>query len=173
MKVEDFKNHFVFGLLALLILKHETNIIMSLNILRRTLDGSRFQIPLNQFGLIWSKLNPWVAWIQLEARLKLDPSLNLGSSNDEHSFFSFFFPFRFEPIDFPSKMVPWRFSLYLPLFGFEASSNGHGSNLWLSSNRITLFHWTLNLGPSSKVALRSWAKGGIFVKSGRDFHLIF
>jgi hypothetical protein len=28
--------------------------------LRPTLDGSRVQIPRNQFGLIWSKLNPWV-----------------------------------------------------------------------------------------------------------------
>jgi hypothetical protein len=151
MKVENFKNHFVFGLLALLILKHETNIIMSLNILGCTLDWSRVQIPLNQFGLIWSKLNPALdlAWI-LVLQMMSTPFL-----------FSFFF--RFEPIDFPSKMVPWRFSLYLPLFGFEPSSKGHGSNLWLSSNRITLFHWTLNLGPSSKVALRSWAKGGFFV----------
>jgi hypothetical protein len=25
-----------------------------------TLDGSRVRIPRNQFGLIWSKSNPWV-----------------------------------------------------------------------------------------------------------------
>jgi hypothetical protein len=46
----------------------------------------------------------------------------------------------FQPIDFPSKMVPCRFSLDLPLFGLVLSSKGRGSNLWLSSNRIALFH---------------------------------
>ncbi len=55
--------------------------------------------------------------------------------------------------DFPSKMVPCRFSLNLPLFGPRPSSKGHGSALWLSPNRIAQFHWTLNLRPSSKVAL--------------------
>jgi hypothetical protein len=49
--------------------------------------------------------------------------------------------------------VPCRFSLDLPLFGLGPSSKGHRSNLWLSSNRIALFHWTLDLGSSSKVAL--------------------
>jgi hypothetical protein len=41
----------------------------------------------------------------------------------------------------------------LPLFGLEPSPQGPVSNLWLSSNRITLLHWTLNLGHSSKVTL--------------------
>ncbi len=61
--------------------------------------------------------------------------------------------FLFEPIDFLSKMVACRFSLNLPLFGLGPASKGHGSNLWLSSNRSALFHWTLDLGNSSKVAL--------------------
>jgi hypothetical protein len=49
--------------------------------------------------------------------------------------------------------VSYRFSLNLPLFGLEPSSKGNGSNLWLSANRIVLFHWTLNFRASSKVAL--------------------
>jgi hypothetical protein len=51
-------------------------------------------------------------------------------------------------------MVSCRFSLDLPLFGLGPSSKGHESNLWLSSNKIALFHWTLELGSSSKVDLR-------------------
>ncbi len=66
-------------------------------------------------------------------------------------FYVFFF--RFEAIDFPSKMVSCRFSLDLPLFGLGPSSKGLRSNLWLSSNRIDLFHWTPDLGLSSKLAL--------------------
>jgi hypothetical protein len=49
---------------------------------------------------------------------------------------SFFLGLKPEPIDIPCKMVPCRFSLNLPLFGY-------GSNLWLW-NRIALFHWTLD-----------------------------
>ncbi len=49
--------------------------------------------------------------------------------------------------------MPCRFSLNLRLLGGEQSSKGKGFNLWLSANRIALFHWTLDLGPSSKVAL--------------------
>jgi hypothetical protein len=56
------------------------------------------------------------------------------------------------------KMVPCRFSLNLSLFGFGPSSKGHGLNLWLSANRIALFHWTLELGPSCEVALKSKQK---------------
>jgi hypothetical protein len=69
------------------------------------------------------------------------------------SFFFVFFGGSIEPIDVTSKMVPCRFSLDLPLFGLGPSSKGQRSNLWLSSNRIALFHWTLDLGSSSKVAL--------------------
>ncbi len=61
--------------------------------------------------------------------------------------------FGFEPIDFPSEMVPSSFRLDLPPFGLGPSSKGRGSNLWLSANKIALFHWTLDLGPLSKVAL--------------------
>jgi len=83
---------------------------LSLYILRPTLDGSGVQIPRNQFGLIWSKLNP-LSWIL---------ALHLDSSYHELSFLSSFF--GFEPIDFPSKMVPCKLSLNLPLFGFGPSS---------------------------------------------------
>jgi hypothetical protein len=38
----------------------------------------------------------------------------------------------------------YKFSLDLPLFGLGLSCKDHGSNLWLSSNRIALFHWTLD-----------------------------
>ncbi len=82
--------------------------------------------------------------------LALDLSLHLGSSNHELSLLAPFFRW-FGPIDFPSKMVPSRFSLDLPLFGLGPSSKGHGSNLWLLLNRIGLFHWTMDLGSSSKV----------------------
>jgi hypothetical protein len=36
-------------------------------------------------------------------------------------------------------------------FGLGPSSKRRGSNLWLSSNRIGLFHWALDFEPSSKV----------------------
>ncbi len=84
----------------------------------------------------------------LELDLALDASLHLGFSNHE----LFFFFFLFEPIDFPSKMVPCKFSLDLSLFGLQPSSKVHGSILWRSTNKIVLFHWTLDLGSSSKVA---------------------
>jgi len=50
--------------------------------------------------------------------------------------------------------VPCKFSLNLPLFGLGPSSKGHVFNLQLVSNRIALYHWTLDLEPSFKVALR-------------------
>jgi hypothetical protein len=95
---------------------------------------------------------------QIESILELDLTLHLGSSNHELSFLAPFF-FWSEPIDFPSKMMACKFSLDLPSFGLGPSSKGHGSKLWLSSNRTVLFHWTLNLGPSSKVAmsLNQWS----------------
>jgi hypothetical protein len=57
-------------------------------------------------------------------------------------------------------MVLCMFSLNLPLFGLESSSKSHGSNLLLPSNRIALFHWTLDLEVSTKVALKfhHWSK---------------
>jgi hypothetical protein len=54
---------------------------------------------------------------------------------------------------FPPKQLPCRFSFNLPLFGLGASSKGLGTNLKLSTNKITWIHWSLDLGPSSKVAL--------------------
>ncbi len=50
-----------------------------------------------------------------------------------------------KPICFPSKMVPCRFRLNLPLVGLGTSSWGYASNLWFSANRVALFHWTLDL----------------------------
>jgi hypothetical protein len=41
----------------------------------------------------------------------------------------------------------------LPLFGLGPSSKGIGTNLKLSTNKIAWIHWSLDLGPSSKVAL--------------------
>jgi hypothetical protein len=118
---------------------------LPLPILRTTLDdGSRVQIPRNQFGLIWSKIESlsWtLIWI-----LACILILHIMSSPFQAHFFGF------EPIDFPSKKVPCKFSIHLSLFGLGPSSKGSGSNLWLSSNRIALFHWTLDLGPSPKVA---------------------
>jgi hypothetical protein len=57
-------------------------------------------------------------------------------------------------IDFPSQMVPCRFSLNSPLFGLGLSSKGRGSDIRLSSIGIALFHWTLDLAPSFKVTLK-------------------
>jgi len=56
---------------------------------------------------------------------------------------------------FPLKIVPCRFSLDLPLCGLQPhrKAGGGGSNLWLSANGFALFHWTLDLQPSCKVAL--------------------
>jgi hypothetical protein len=110
--------------------------------------GSRVQTPRNKFGLIWSKLNPWV-W-----SLPWTLALHLGSPNHKLSFWALCLgPNR---LILPSKMVPCGFSHFLPLFGLGPSSIGHGSNLlWLSPNRIALFHWTLDFRPSSKVALSS------------------
>jgi len=63
--------------------------------------------------------------------------------------FPFFSSFLwFEVIDFPYKLVPCRFNLNFSLFGFEPSFKGCGFNLWLS----ILFHWTMDLKPSSKMA---------------------
>ncbi len=62
----------------------------------------------------------------------------------------------FKPIDFPFKMVLCKSLASICHFlGLgPSSSKGHGYNLRLSSNRIALFHGTLELGPSSKVALK-------------------
>jgi hypothetical protein len=47
--------------------------------------------------------------------------------------------------------VPCRFSLNLPLFGLGPSSKGLRTNYNLLTNKIAWIHWSLDLGPSSKV----------------------
>lgn len=44
------------------------------------------------------------------------------------------------------------FSLNLALFGRELAFKDQGSNLWLSTNKIILFHQTLDLDPHLKWA---------------------
>ncbi len=107
--------------------------------------GSRVQFPRNQFGLIWSKLNPWVG-------------VSLGPQPD--SWFSksgaLLLALLFGPnqLIFPPKQVPCRFSLNLSLFGLGPSSKGLCTNLKLSTNNFVWIHWSLDLGPLSKVALK-------------------
>jgi hypothetical protein len=81
----------------------------------------------------------------------LDPSLHFGSSNCELPFLTLVF-LGSNQLIFPPEWC--HVDLASLLFGLVFSSKVHESNLWLSSNRITLFHWTLNLGSSFKVALR-------------------
>ncbi len=71
--------------------------------------------------------------------------------NRSSPFSSFFKIFR-------PKQVPCRFSLGLPLVGLGPSSKGLGTNLKLSTNKIAWIHWSLDLGHSSKVALRRETK---------------
>jgi hypothetical protein len=59
-----------------------------------------------------------------------------------------------ESIDFHFQMMPCRFNLNLPLFDLGPSHlKARGPIYSFSANRIALIHWTLDLGPSSKVAL--------------------
>ncbi len=55
-------------------------------------------------------------------------------------------------------MVPCKFSLNLALFGVGPSLKSHVSNLWLSSNKIALFYWTLD--PHLKWLLRGLTQKG-------------
>jgi hypothetical protein len=108
-------------------------------LLRPTLDGG----PASKFlGMNLNSLS-WTLPMTLACILVLQI---MGSP-----FWLFFFLSK--PINFPFKMVTCRFSLGFPLFGLGLSSKGYGCNLWLSSNTIALFHWTLNLGARSKVTL--------------------
>jgi hypothetical protein len=116
--------------------------------LRHTSDrGSRVQFPRSQFGLIWSKLNPccWTVPWSLAWFLVLQISRS--------SPFSTIFWSRPNWFSLP-KQVPCRFSDNLSLFGLWPSSKGLGTNLKLLTNKIAWIHWFLDLGPSSKVALR-------------------
>jgi hypothetical protein len=58
--------------------------------------------------------------------------------------------FLFGPIGFPSKMMPCKSQF--DYFGLGPSSKGLGTNLKFLTNRNAQFHWTLFLGPLSKVA---------------------
>jgi len=98
--------------------------------------------------------------MQIESLSSTPPSnleciliLQIMSSCFDDSHFIFIFFGGSKPINFPPIMVPCKFNLDLPLFGLGLSSKGHGSNLWFSTNRIALFHWTRVLRPSYKVAL--------------------
>jgi hypothetical protein len=98
--------------------------------------------------------------MQIESLSSTPPSnleciliLQIMSSCFDDSHFIFIFFGGSKPINFPPIMVPCKFNLDLPLFGLGLSSKGHGPNLWLSTNRIALFHWTRVLRPSYKVAL--------------------
>ncbi len=106
--------------------------------------GSMIQIHKNQF---WTHLKQIgsLSWTLLWTLAYI-----FGSSNHYLSLLALFV--GFQPIDFASKMVPWKFSLDLPLFGLGLSSKGHGFDLWLSSNGWdgALFHWTWTLDPHLK-----------------------
>jgi hypothetical protein len=92
--------------------------------------GSKVQIPRNQFGLIWSKLNPWFGPCLGPACILILQIMNFPLSS----------LFWCEPIDFPSKMEPCRCRLDLPVLGLAPSFKRRGSNLWFLANRIVLFH---------------------------------
>ncbi len=118
---------------------------------RLTLDwgAPRVQICRNhQFGTHLKQIES-LSWTP-----SLDHSLHLGSSKSWALLFISFFWVSTNWFSHQNFGEPCRFSLNLPLFGVEPSSKGHGSNLWNPSNRIALFHWTLERVSSSKLALR-------------------
>jgi len=119
--------------------------------LRPTLDkglGSNFL----GANLDWFEAN----WI-LELDYTLVISLILDSPNQELALWRLFFGLN--QLIFPPKEVPCRFSLNLPLFGLGPLSKGLRTNLKLLTNKIAWIHWSLDLGPSSKVALNLHASG--------------
>ncbi len=78
----------------------------------------------------------------------LDPSLHFGYLNHELSLKLFFL--WFEPIGFPLTTMPFRLNHNLICPG--PLSKGLGTNLKLLTNKNAQFHWSLHLGPLSKVA---------------------
>jgi hypothetical protein len=50
----------------------------------------------------------------------------------------------------PNKMILCKCHLKLAWIGFRSQSKGLGSNLWLSTNKIAPFCWTLPFGPHLK-----------------------
>jgi hypothetical protein len=107
-------------------------------ILRPTLDGG----PGSKF--LGANLDPFdTNWI-----LELDPALDLSLlhlwfSKSWALFWALFFG-GLNQFIFPPKWCHVGLALICHFFGLGPSSKGHGSNLWLSSNRIALFHWTLD-----------------------------
>ncbi len=81
-----------------------------------------------------------------------DLSLHFDSPNHVLSFKLFFF-FWFRPIGFPSKMMLCKVNQNLICLDPEPLSKGLDTNVKLLTNRNARFHWTLLLGPLSKVAL--------------------
>jgi hypothetical protein len=107
---------------------------------------SRVQTPRNQFGLIWSKLNPWV-----------------GSCLGPYSFcilvihmMRALLLFCLQQLIFTPKW--WHHVVGLDsishFLGLDPCLKSCGSNCWLSYNTIARFHWSGDLLPLSKVALR-------------------
>jgi hypothetical protein len=94
--------------------------------------------------------SPWGFTIHFQAHFRWGSRVKILTSQIMSSLFSSLF--WSEPIDFPFEVVLCRFSFNVPHFGLGQFSQGQGFNLWPSSNRIALFHWTLDLGCSSKVA---------------------
>jgi hypothetical protein len=111
---------------------------------------TRVQIPRNQFGLIWSKFEslgwtlPWTLdWILI---------LQIMSS----SFLVFFYLLIWgsNQLIFLPKWCHVGLDSIATFWSWTLSSQGHGSNLWLSFNSIGLLYF---IGPStfgrSKVTL--------------------
>jgi hypothetical protein len=104
--------------------------------------GDLVQIPRNQFGVIWSRLNPWVGSC-------LGPWLAPLSFKSWALQFSSFCGFKL--IDFPSQMVTlYVLASFCHFLVLDPHLKAIGLILWLSSNRIALFHWTLDLEHSCK-----------------------
>jgi len=61
--------------------------------------------------------------------------------------------FWFEPIGFLSKMMSCKLNHNLIYLGHEPLSKSLGTNLKLLTNKNVRFHWTILVGPLSKVAL--------------------
>jgi hypothetical protein len=107
---------------------------------------SRVQFPRNQFGTDLKQIEslswtiPWslASFLVLQIRSSPFSTVFLGPNQ----------------LIFSPKQVPCRFSLNLPHLGLGPLSKGLGTKLKLSTNKIAWIHWSLDLGPSSKVTLK-------------------
>jgi hypothetical protein len=113
---------------------------------RSTLDGSRVQISRNQFGLIWSKLSPWVYRPCLGG-----PSLASWFSNSWAHFLIW-------TNWFSLQKCCHAFSLDLPLLVWDPHLKAAGPIYGSPPIRLLYFigPLTLDLGPWSKVALTAF-----------------